>query len=120
MINVNNLNMQAPPLLHAAFRVNYNDTLPTTQAACQKLWNSAYTYAHFDGIWEKVELITARGIWLSNKCTGPNIQLDDGIFNPDRDDDSYRIVASARTDGTTGAPTRSVRVSSTFMGTNRP
>lgn len=120
IVDVNNLNMQAPAGRHAALMVQYNDTPPTNQAACEKIWVAAYAYARFGGVWEKVELIVARGQWQpSSGCAGPLIQLDDGIFTPGRDDNSYRVVASARTDGTSAAPTRALRVFSDFRG-NQP
>jgi hypothetical protein len=117
VVDVNDLNLQAPPGTHAALMVLHNDTPPTTQAACNNLWAGAYTYAHFDGVWEKVELISARGIWQANgTCWGPFLQLDNGMYDPGRDDNSYRVVATARTDQTTGAPTRRIRVFSQFRG----
>ncbi len=115
IVDVNNLNMQAPAGQHAALMVQHNDTPPTTQATCAKIWLAAYAYARFGGVWEKVELIVARGLWQPpSNCHGPLIQLDDGIFTPGRDDNSYRVVASARTDGTSAAPTRALRVFSAF------
>jgi hypothetical protein len=90
--------------------IEWVDTVPNTQAACEALWAGGYLYTKPDGTnWEKTEMTSSNGFWFSAGgfafCLPPGAvftsQLQAG--------EDYRFVYSARTSQTGGAPTRALR-----------
>jgi hypothetical protein len=77
--------------------------LPTTQAACTKLWLGAYVYRLSGASWVTVTSKSSRGSWLNGLggCTAPSVSFTSAELSAGQ---TYRFAASARMDNTTAAP----------------
>jgi hypothetical protein len=100
--------------------VEWNDTEPTTESACKKLWLGATLYLWSQGNQSYSERIRreAYGRWEggiaggSPFCRGPSLAFH-STTSPDLIvGRKYRLGITARTENSSAAPTRSVRVES--------
>ncbi|WP_437690309.1 hypothetical protein [Sorangium sp. So ce176] len=91
--------------------VAWNYSVPTSKAACEALWLTAYLYQWDGSQYVGQDIQTKRGVWGAfrnqNVCLGPAAGFETDVMPTGY---SYRITASARTDATGGAPTRKLRI----------
>ncbi|WP_437906567.1 hypothetical protein WME95_01225 [Sorangium sp. So ce327] len=85
-----------------------------TQAECEKLWVRADLFVLVAGQWVYLDRKEANGEWVhlidlfdEASCWGPGLVFTD--LDPGK---TYRVAATARTNNTSSAPTRRVRVRS--------
>jgi hypothetical protein len=109
-----------PPQYDGRTQVDWNDTLATTQSACTQLWLGATLYRWSAGNQEWSERIRrdAFGQWVQDPwtgamvCRGPSLAFH-STFAPELIvGRAYRLAITGRTQNSSAAPTRSVRVQS--------
>jgi hypothetical protein len=96
----------------------WNGSVPGTQSACENLWLAAYLYrwSSTNQVWNEPLVREDRGHWIPLAggffCSPPFV-----AFHSTQSPDlivgrAYRLAITARTQATSAAPTRSVRVES--------
>jgi hypothetical protein len=79
--------------------------LPTTQAACEKLWVRADLYRLSGAGWLTVASKSSRGVW-SGGCQAPTVSFTEKVSSTEGElyaGTTYRIAGTARMDRTSGA-----------------
>lgn len=95
---------------NAGTTVEWNDTLPTTQAACEATWMAAIIYETTPSGNVGLDIRNSNGVWSqwfgngAFYCAGPSVRFDD-LLQPGG---NYRVAVTARTAQTSAAATRSV------------
>jgi hypothetical protein len=97
-------------------RVEWNDTVPTTQAACEALWMAAIIYETTPSGNVGLDIRNSNGVWTQIAgwqpfCIGPGVDVGDIM----QAGGNYRVAVSARTSQSSSAPTRSVFFSSQYL-----
>lgn len=110
----------APADMDGQTKVEWADTLPTTQSACTSAWLTAYLYrwSSTNQEWSQRVVLEAYGQWVMDPwtrlmvCRGPSVSFHT-VFTSDLTvGRAYRIAASARTAASSSASTRKLRVQS--------
>jgi hypothetical protein len=102
-----------PGSLSGGTRVSWGDnSTAATQAECEKRWVRADLFVSVAGQWVYLDRKEANGKWFQlfdedASCWDPGLVFTDLI--PGK---TYRVAATARTNNTSSAPTRKVRVKS--------
>jgi hypothetical protein len=86
--------------------MDWQDAIPTTQAACEQAWMRVDVFEIVGGVPQYRGHDESFGSWLGSWCY-VNVLMISEYTHSGKD---YRIAATARTDNTSAAPTRRFRV----------
>lgn len=110
----------AAPELDGRTQINWNSSAPTTQSACSAMWMGAILYRALPGTawteWDRIE--KQGGSWVFDPLARKFICLTPALtfhstFVPDFSVGlNYRMAVTARTENSSSAATRSVRINS--------